>query len=197
MTDDCFGGSGVTTVPARRRWAGLAVVTAVLSIHEAQAAAQTSGESTHFIDGEFAVGGGTTYQYDGTSTSAIGAITWTWYGDRLELGAIRFADSQIHHARRRDTTVYAYPNWAFPISRRWAIVRKPNGEMFIGIGGAYKTETDEMNGSRLNFTEQLGWRFRPLLIGAARVEIALRHMSNAGLKKPNRGQDFITAAIVF
>jgi hypothetical protein len=166
----------------------LAVLTVVLSIHEARAGAQTSGESARFIDGELAVGGGTTYQYDGTSTSAIGAITWTWYGDRFELGAIRFADSQIHHARRRDTTVYAYPNWTLPISRRWAIVRKPGGEMFIGIGGAYKTETDEMNSSHLNFTEQLGWRFRPPLIGDARLEIALRHMSNAGLKKPNRDQ---------
>jgi hypothetical protein len=29
------------------------------------------------------------------------------------------------------------------------------------------------------------------------VEFALRHMRNAGLKKPNKGQDFVTLAYVF
>jgi hypothetical protein len=33
-------------------------------------------------------------------------------------------------------------------------------------------------------------------LNSARFDLPT-HMSNAGLKKPNRGQDFITAAIVF
>jgi hypothetical protein len=30
-----------------------------------------------------------------------------------------------------------------------------------------------------------------------RVEFSIRHVSNAGLKKPNRGEDFLTLAYVF
>ena len=44
--------------------------------------------------------------------------------------------------------------------------------------------------------EQLGVRFTRS-DGGAGFEIAARHMSNAGLKKPNKGQDFITVIYVF
>jgi hypothetical protein len=47
-----------------------------------------------------------------------------------------------------------------------------------------------------NFAEQLGWRF-PKQPSGGRVEFAIRHVSNAGLKKPNRGEDFLTLAYVF
>ena len=63
-------------------------------------------------------------------------------------------------------------------------------------GAAYKTKTDDLNGSNWNFAEQLGWRF-PQQANSGRVEFALRHVSNAGLKKPNRGEDFLTLAYVF
>jgi hypothetical protein len=68
--------------------------------------------------------------------------------------------------------------------------------LFFGFGGAYKTETDDLNGSNWNFAEQLGWRFPPWANGG-RVEFTLRHVSNAGLKKPTRGEDFLTLAYVF
>jgi Lipid A 3-O-deacylase (PagL) len=69
-------------------------------------------------------------------------------------------------------------------------------KFFFGLGGAYKTETDELNGSHLNFAEQLGVRFTRCAAGAG-FELALRHMSNAGLKRPNKGQDFVTVIYVF
>lgn len=147
------------------------------------------------FDGDLGVGGGGTYQFDGTSTSAIGAVTWTCCADRFEIGAFRFVKSQLHNSRR-DVSTYAKPNWVFPVSSRWTLLRSGEGALFIGIGDVYKTETDELNGSHFNFTEQLGYRVTPLWGGPA-VEIVLRHMSNAGLKKPNRGQDFITVEVVF
>jgi len=53
-----------------------------------------------------------------------------------------------------------------------------------------------LNGSHLNFTEQLGCRFTRSDVGPG-FEIALRHMSNAGLKKPNKGEDYVTVLYVF
>jgi hypothetical protein len=69
-------------------------------------------------------------------------------------------------------------------------------ELFFGMGAAYKTKTDDLNGSNWNFAEQLGWRF-PQQAHGGRVEFSIRHISNAGIKKPNRGEDFLTLAYVF
>jgi hypothetical protein len=152
---------------------------------------QTRGESSRFLDGNPGLGGGVTYQFDGTKAAYLGAFTWTWNHDGFELGAIRFADGQLEK-----TVSLANPNWTFQISRRWTLIRKPKAQMFFGLGGAYKTETDDLNGSHLNFAEQLGVRFKRFGAGPG-FEIAVRHMSNAGLKKPNKGQDFITVIFVF
>jgi hypothetical protein len=59
-------------------------------------------------------------------------------------------------------------------------------DLFFDFGAAYKTKTDDLDGSNWNFAEQLGWRF-PQQANGGRVEFVLRHVSNAGLKKPNRG----------
>jgi Lipid A 3-O-deacylase (PagL) len=82
------------------------------------------------------------------------------------------------------------------ISRRWTFLRTAKGNMFAGLGGAYKSETDHVNGTRLNFAEHVGWRFTRYEVGPG-FELVVRHVSNAGLKKPNRGEDFITLDYVF
>ena len=168
-----------------------AIVAIALTVGLSPALAQTRGESPHFLDGNPGLGGGVTYQFDGTKAAYVGAFTWTWSHDGFELGAIRFADGQLEK-----TVSLANPNWTFQISRRWAFIRKPGAEFFFGLGGAYKTETDDLNGTHLNFAEQLGVRLKRFGAGPG-FEIAVRHMSNAGLKKPNKGQDFITVIFVF
>jgi hypothetical protein len=185
-------------LPARRikahvaaaLWIGLALLAPRVDADEASAA-----EPPGFLDGHLAVGAGMSVQYDGTSTADIGFATWTWHDDHYELAAFRFMSSQ-----KRLGETLAAPNSVFEVSRRWrlnwSLIDRSGLEMFIGGGAAYKTETDELNGSRLNFAEQFGWRF-PRQENGGRVEFALRHVSNAGIKKPNRGQDFITLAYVF
>jgi hypothetical protein len=69
-------------------------------------------------------------------------------------------------------------------------------DLFFGAGAAYITKTDYLNGSNWNFAEQMGWRF-PKQSSGGRLEFAIRHVSNAGLKKPDRGEDFLTLAYVF
>jgi hypothetical protein len=175
----------------RERLTPTVVVAIVLTVGLSSAMAQSTGESSRFIDGHPGLGGGVTYQFDGTRAAYLGAFTWTWSHDRFELGAIRFLEAQVDKS-----VAIGNPNWTFQISRRWTFIRKPVAKVFFGFGGAYKTETDDLNGSHLNFAEQLGGRFTRS-DGGPGFEIAVRHMSNGGLKKPNKGQDFVTLIYVF
>ena len=147
------------------------------------------------LDGHLALGAGTTYQYDGSKGTDLGVATWTSSQDHYELAAFRFLTAQT---RRGDPL--AEPNWVFEASRRWRLhwklIDHSGLDPFFGAGAAYKTKTDDVNGSNWNFAEQLGWRF-PQQANGGRVEFAIRHVSNAGLKKPNRGEDFLTLAYVF
>jgi len=153
-----------------------------------------AGWST-FSDGQLALGAGMTYQYDGSKGTDLGVATWTSSQDHYELAAFRFLTAQT---RRGDPL--AEPNWVFEASRRWRLhwklIDHSGLDPFFGAGAAYKTKTDDVNGSNWNFAEQLGWRF-PQQANGGRVEFAIRHVSNAGLKKPNRGEDFLTLAYVF
>jgi Lipid A 3-O-deacylase (PagL) len=65
----------------------------------------------------------------------------------------------------------------------------------VGLGASYKTQTDDLNSTHVNFAEQLTVRWR--VSHSVRLELAFRHWSNAGLRLPNRGQDFATLALVF
>ena len=123
-------------------WIGLAFLATRVGAAEAPAV-----EPSGFLDGHLAVGGGMSVQYDGTSTADIGLATWTWHDDHYELAAFRFMSSQ-----RRLGETLAEPNSVFEVSRRWrlhwSLIDRSGLEMFFGGGAAYKTETDELNGSR-------------------------------------------------
>jgi Lipid A 3-O-deacylase (PagL) len=150
---------------------------------------------SHIMDGHLALGAGTTYQYDGSKGSNLGVASWTSSDDNYELAAFRFFTTQM---RRGDPLAEA--NWIFEASRRWRLhwklIDRSGLDLFFGFGAAYKTKTDCLDGSNWNFAEQLGWRF-PRLPSGGRLEFAIRHVSNAGLKKPNKGEDFLTLAYVF
>jgi hypothetical protein len=77
----------------------------------------------------------------------------------------------------------------------WKLIVRSGLHLFFGAGPAYKSKTGDLNGSNWNFAEQLGWRFPRVISG--RAEFAIRHVSNAGLKKPNKGEDFLSLAYVF
>jgi len=172
-------------------WIGLALFLAP----RVRAAEALAAEPTEFSWGHMALGTGMSVQYDGTSTTPLGLATWTWDDNRYELAAFRFLTAQ-----RRLRETLAQPDWAFEISRRWrlnwSLIDRSGLQLFVGAGAAYKSDTDDINGSRLNFAEQFGWRF-PRREDGGQVEFAIRHISNAGLKKPNKGQDFLTLAYVF
>ena len=140
---------------------------------------------------EWSAGGGLTYQFDPTSSAYVVFGAWTPQADRYEFAAFRFLTSQ-----KRAGELVAAPNWVFEASKRWRWTVSPRIHAFAGFGAAFKTKTDDVNGSRLNFAESLGCRF-VLSAHLPVIEVALRHISNAGLKRPNRGEDFATIALVF
>jgi hypothetical protein len=53
--------------------------------------------STSLTSGHPGIGVGSTveYHFDGTSSTRIGVLTWTWDRDRFEFSAFRFLDVQV------------------------------------------------------------------------------------------------------
>ena len=70
------------------------------------------------------------------------------------------------------------------------MVRLEHFKVFLGLGASYKTQENRQTASLWNFSEQVGMRYIPKE-GCA-IELVGRHWSNAGLKLPNHGQDFVT-----
>jgi len=175
----------------------LAILICLLISISASRRARAEESFSSVGDGHLGVGGGITveYHFDGNTHAPIAALTWTWDRDRFEVAAFRFLKAEDQNGVGYRLTL-ANPNWIFEMSRRWTFIRTGKGNMFAGLGGAYKTESDHVNGSRLNFAEHLGWRFTRSDVGPG-FEVVLRHASNAGLKKPNRGADFVTVGYVF
>lgn len=60
------------------------------------------------------------------------------------------------------------------------------GRFDVGLGVAYLQNTDEYNGSNLNFQLLLGYRFKALPL-----TVRLQHFSNGSTKMPNRGRDML------
>lgn len=59
------------------------------------------------------------------------------------------------------------------------------GRLDIGVGVVALQNIDQLNGSNMNFSLKLGWRF------SDRFTAQWRHWSNAGTKFPNYGRDFL------
>ena len=62
--------------------------------------------------------------------------------------------------------------------------------MEFGMGAAYLSRSDDLNGSRPNFSLSAG-------LVRGRWSLTLRHYSNAGLKRPNYGSDFLVIGYRF
>jgi hypothetical protein len=93
--------------------------------------------------------------------------------------------------------VLAEPYWGISASRRWRLVTQPTWRLFFGFGVSYKTQEDALNATHWNFPSSLGVRLNHIRGRGPEMELALRHWSNAGIRTPNRGQDFFTVTIAF
>jgi len=146
---------------------------------------------------EVQLGVGSTYHFWGSTGGVVVPLTVSWDQGRYEFGIFRMArqqvlaDSNINTAR-----LMANPYWGVSLSRRWRFFSRGPLTGFVGFGAAFRTETDELTATHLNFAEQLGARYR-LPGGRVAAELTIRHWSNAGIKLPNHGQDFATLTATF
>lgn len=144
---------------------------------------------------EAQVGLGATYHFWGPTGGLVFAVTMIWDASRYELGVFRVADAQVlrDHAYGNGHQM-ADPYWGLSVSRRWQLFERGPVKGFVGFGLALKTESDQLSATRWDFASQLGLRFR--LPGQIAVgELTVRHWSNAGIRLPNHGQDFVTFTI--
>jgi hypothetical protein len=160
---------------------------------------------------EFTAGLGKTF-HNTELTGTVVPAAFTWGGNRYEFALYYFSKQYL--GQEYQNRVIAPQDWALSIARRLRLWHHGPWEAFAGLGLSYRTgdpcpnpaKTDpstfanrncnRLNGSQQNFTLQLGGRWWEADHGAA-IEIALRHFSNAGLKPPNVGQDFLTLSYVF
>lgn len=91
-----------------------------------------------------------------------------------ELGATLIGESSFRDANQRN-------NFALHAS-----IVDGLGRFDVGLGAAYLQNTDEYNGSHLNFHLLLQYRVKtiPLIL-------RWQHFSNAGTQSPNRGRDMV------
>lgn len=141
----------------------------------------------------------------GESFSTYG--TWHWTGglvlpvtleiddSRWELGAFRFATRQRLDERRFPAYIIgAQPYWGLSALRRWAILHRGPARLYLGFGTSYRTETDLLVGTKWTFAFLLAIRFK---LGDRALEVSVRHWSNAWIRLPDRGQNFIMVSFSF
>ncbi len=143
------------------------------------------------------VGMGATYHFWSSTGGTVIPITVTTAGDRYEFGVFRMANEQsFYDGREHLQRVTAKPYWGASASRRWTLIRRSPWNLYFGFGLSYKTESDQLSVTHWNFASQLGARVR-LHDGGPELEVTVRHWSNAGIRLPNRGQDFFTVSYSF
>lgn len=144
---------------------------------------------------EVQLGLGGTYHFWGPTGGLVFAGTLNWDSNRYELGVFRVASVQVlrDHAYSGGH-IMADPYWGASLSRRWQLFQKGPVKGFVGFGMALRTESDQLSATRWDFAEQAGLRFR--IPGQMAVgELTVRHWSNAGIRLPNHGQDFVTLTV--
>ena len=153
-----------------------------------------SDEAGGFCGCQLFLGVGGTYHYWARNGGVVAPFMLDASAGRYELGVFRITRPQMEDlygiapARR-----FASPYWAFSLSRRWRVLTHRSLRLYVGLGASYKGEEDRLNATHWNFATQLAlqWRFSR----AVTVELAVRHWSNAGIRLPNRGQDFATLTV--
>jgi hypothetical protein len=140
---------------------------------------------------ELQVGVGGAFHPWGYNHSPVIPLTFKFDRNRWEFAVFRFTNRQEYYSDTfGDNIVWARPYWGFAFSRRVEFFRYQYWRVFVGLGAGYRSEVDRQIASVWNFAEQGGLRLTPRKNFA--IELAYRHFSNGGLKKPNHGQDFAT-----
>ena len=143
------------------------------------------------------VGAGETNNFWNWTDGLVLPITLELDDSRWEIGAFRIARRQLlkEYPKFAASTIAARPYWGFTAMHRWQILHRSRVRLYLGLGVNYRTETDMLTATKWNLSAMIGLRFD--LGRNALVEIALRHWSNAWVRLPDRGQNFVTITAGF
>jgi hypothetical protein len=187
------------------------------------AAAPAAPTNSFWSDVHPAAGVGITFRSKQITGKLVPASV-TWKDDRYEFFLAYFRDQETPGLTYQGYPAHvglAPPLWAASLSRRFNFIDRPQLKAFAGVGVAY-LDTDpcdtaaeandltpvldanervyhgcnKLDGSRLNYALQLGVRLYSRDHSQG-VELVYRHISDAGMTNGNRGEDFLTAALVF
>jgi hypothetical protein len=188
-----MGGAGLEfgSSPGKPAGASAALALLLLAIGATFAPTITNAQSL-CTSCEAQIGLGATYHFWGPTGGLVLAATLSWDESRYEVGVFRVARAQVlRDDAYREGRLMADPYWGLSLSRRWQLFQRGPVKVLFGFGLALKTESDQLSATRWDFASQLGLRFRiPGQLAVA--ELAVRHWSNAGIRLPNHGQDFVT-----
>lgn len=158
------------------------------------AAAPDKGFCAHC---DLLVGAGETTNYRHWTGGLVLPVTLEVDDSRWEIGAFRLARRQLldEDPKYPVSTIAAEPYWGFSLMHRWEILHRSRMRLYLGFGANYRTETDMLTATKWNFAGMIGVRFD--LGEHALLEVALRHWSNAWIRFPDRGQNFVTVSVGF
>lgn len=138
-------------------------------------------------------GVGATYSFWNFTDGIVVPITLEIDDSRWELGAFRFATPQyLKESQLPSSYRSANPQWGFDALRRWQLLHRSWGKLYIGFGGSYKTEYDALD-PRFDFAYALAVRFNTP--GHSILEFSVRHWSDAWFRMPNRGVNFFMLSL--
>ena len=144
-------------------------------------------------DCDLVLGAGTTFFWHWTDGIVVPAVLEIDDG-RYELGAFRLATDQYLKESGRPP-ISAHPYWGFSAMRRWQILHRSKVKLYLGLGVAYRTETDLLVATKFNFS--LLFAIRDTVSKRVFLELSLRHWSNAWMKMPDRGEDIVMLGVGF
>jgi len=185
-----LGGAG--RVESRETCSASAALALLLLVIGATFAPAIANAQSICASCEAQLGLGATYHFWGPTGGLVFAATMNWDESRYELGVFRVARAQVlRDDAYREGRLIADPYWGVSLSRRWQLFQRGPVKGLFGFGLALRTESDQLSATRWDFASQLGLRVR--IPGQLAVtELAVRHWSNAGIRLPNHGQDFVT-----
>lgn len=158
------------------------------------AAAPDQGFCAHC---DLLVGAGETTNFRHWTNGLVLPVTLELDDSRWEIGAFRIAKRQLlkEDPKYAASTIAARPYWGFSLMHRWEILHRSRMRLYLGFGANYRTETDLLTATKWNFSGMIGVRFD--LGERALLEVSLRHWSNAWIRFPDRGQNFVTVSVGF
>jgi len=143
------------------------------------------------------LGAGTTFRSWAWTDGLVLSVTLELDDSRWDLSAFRFATAQRAPLSALPGTPHAAdPYWGFTAMRRWQVLHRGSGRLYLGFGANYRTEVDYLESTRWNFAYLIAVRVDLDRHGRA-LELGVHHWSDAWIRPPNRGENLLVLSFVF